>query len=129
MELMKPGMTEKTVEQHKIDSGEAVNQPDAAINAASAAVDSEEAKETALNEPPAQAQEPTEKPEQTDGVKHHLTFLGHGIWTDAVGQYWHRNEGKGGCITHKLMGDAELQARPDIKFMIKYGAIKDVIVE
>lgn len=108
-------------EQHEIEGTEPAIQPDPAPVQSSEPDAIGEAGETALNAPPAPA------PATAGDKKHHLTYLGNGIWTDANGKTWCR-ESKKGCITGMTMTDAELADRPDIKFMVKYGAIKDIIV-
>lgn len=59
---------------------------------------------------------------------HHLSYIGQGIWKDAEGQNWCREE-KNNCISDKNLTAAELEKRPDLKYMIKYGAMKDIVIE
>lgn len=60
--------------------------------------------------------------------KHSITYLAGGIWKDARGKFWCREEKKN-CVTAETFTDTELNDRPDIQYMIKYGAMRDVIVE
>lgn len=129
MELMKPG-TPNNGEQHEIEATAGLTQPDPASGTADAPVSSTGAEETALNQPPTQEDESGKPNEQGDeDVRHHLTYMAQGIWKDAEGQHWHREDGKKGCISHKVMPESKLKSRPDLQFMIRYGAIKDVIVK
>lgn len=153
MEFVKLGMIGQTDntgdaadEQHEIKSTEPAIQLDTAPDVPDAFVGSDESGEAALNQSPVplmpQAEEPSNdknddendgdsdtEDEPAGGVRHHLTYLAHGIWKDSAGQCWHREDSKKGCISHKLMSDDELQKRPDIMFMVRYRAIKDVIVK
>lgn len=110
-------------EQHEIKGAEPAIQPDPAPVQTSEPDAIEEVKETAPSAPPA----PAPAPASAGDKKHHLTYLGNGIWTDAKGKTWCR-ESRKGCITGMTMTDAELADRPDITFMVRYGAIKDTIV-
>lgn len=134
MELMKPGTPNGNDEQHEIEATAGLTQPDAASGSADAPVGSTGAEETALNQPPVPPTQEGEsgEPNEQDGgedVRHHLTYMAQGIWKDAEGQHWHREDGKKGCISHKVMPESKLKSRPDLQFMIRYGAIKDVIVK
>ncbi len=133
-EFNKPGENPTTApvpveEQHKIDGTEPAIQPDPAPVQTSEPDAIDEAKETALSAPPVSPMQESESGEQSGDVMHHLTYLAHGIWNDAEGQYWHREDGKKGCISHKVISTSKLNSRPDLLFMIRYGAIKDVIVQ
>lgn len=108
-------------EQHEIEDTEPAIQPDPVADAPIQPDVPKEAEETAPDAPPA----PPVK--AADGDKHMLTYMGNGIWTDQTGKCWCRDK-KANCINHTTMSAKELDARPDIKFMIKYGAIKDTIV-
>lgn len=116
MELKKPDHKNDT-ESHKIDGPGAAIAPAGVTDAANVSVGHVEAKETSTDQP------------QSDnkGPQHHLVYIATGVWSDINGQRWCREE-KVGCITHKLMSDAEYKSRPDIVFMVKYGSIKDVLV-
>lgn len=59
--------------------------------------------------------------------KHSVTYIAGGLWTDSTGQTWSR-DAKGRSINHKVFTAEELAAREDIKYMIKYGAMKDIQV-
>lgn len=127
-EFNKPGDDPATTpvpveEQHEIESTEPAIQPDHDTAQANEPDAIEEAEKTALNAPPA----PAHAPAPAGDKKHHLTYLGNGIWTDAKGKTWCR-ESRKGCITGMTMTGTELADRPDIMFMVRYGAIKDTIV-
>lgn len=128
MEFVKPGMFGQSAalveEPHEIENVEPAAGAGPAPAVSDVPDDSGEVKETAPNQ-----EQQAHAAQQQNGVMHHLTYLGNGIWKDVTGQSWHHTDGKKGCIAHKMMSDKELQERPDIKFMIKYGVIKDVIVQ
>lgn len=115
-------------EQHEAEGAVGAIQPDPAADAPIQPDAVEEAEETALDAPPAPpVPEGGSEQQKPKGVLHHLAYLGNGIWTDAKGKCWCR-EKKGNTVSSVTMPAEELESRPDIKFMIKYGAIKDTIV-
>lgn len=116
-------------EQHEIEGAEPAIKPDPAQATVNEPDAIGEAEKTALSTPSASPMQESESGEQGGDVMHHLTYLAQGIWNDAEGQYWHREDGKKGCISHKVMSTSKLNSRPDLLFMIRYGAIKDVIVQ
>lgn len=128
MEFVKPG-EQNNNEQHEIDTTVSQGQPSAAPDAADASVNQPKAEETALNQPPVPPIQESEGDKPGEDVRHHLTYMANGIWKDSEGQYWHREDGKKGCISHKVITESQLKSRPDLQFMIRYGAIKDVIVK
>lgn len=78
----------------------------------------------AVTEPEADA-----KTEQsTGGRRHSIMYIANGIWKDNKGVYWSR-EPHTNCIQSKTFSEEEFQARDDIKFMVKYGSMKDIVSE
>lgn len=69
------------------------------------------------------------KAEQSGEVrKHSVIYLAGGIWKDTKGQFWCRDK-KPNCISSAVFTEEEFAKRPDIQYMVEYGAMKDVIVE
>lgn len=60
--------------------------------------------------------------------KHSVIYLAGGIWKDTKGQFWCRDK-KPNCISSAVFTEEEFTGRPDIQYMVEYGAMKDVIVE
>ena len=60
--------------------------------------------------------------------KHSIIYLAGGIWKDAKGQFWCIDK-KPNCISSAVFTEEEFAKRPDIQYMVEYGAMKDVIVE
>lgn len=106
----------KTKIDNTTESSKAVT-PAAPLNAS---VNEPEVSETVSKSP---------KPDATATAgKHVVIYLAGGIWKDHEEQYWCRDK-KGNCIQAKTFTEDELKARPDIQFMIEYGAMKDTIAE
>ena len=69
------------------------------------------------------------KAEQSgEARKHSVIYLACGIWKDTKGQFWCRDK-KPNCISSAVFTEEEFAGRPDIQYMVEYGAMKDVIVE
>ena len=69
------------------------------------------------------------KAEQSgEACKHSVIYLAGGIWKDTKGQFWCRDK-KPNCISSAVFTDEEFAKRPDIQYMVEYGAMKDVIIE
>ena len=69
------------------------------------------------------------KAEQSgEARKHSVIYLAGGIWKDTKGQFWCRDK-KPNCISSAVFTEEEFAKRPDIQYMVEYGAMKDVIVE
>lgn len=64
----------------------------------------------------------------TGGRRHSIMYIANGIWKDSKGVYWCR-EPHTNCIQSKTFSEEEFQARDDIKFMVKYGSMKDIVSE
>ena len=60
--------------------------------------------------------------------KHSVIYLAGGIWKDAKDKFWCRDK-KPNCISSAVFTEEEFAQRPDIQYMIEYGAMKDVVVE
>lgn len=116
MEQIKFGNTEST----EIKDTTTANQPQTPLDAP--------------NTPPIEAkpQETASKSTETAALtgerKHTVIYLAGGIWCDSTGKYWCRDQKKN-CVSSMTFTDSELDSRADIKYMIEYGAMKDVIVE
>lgn len=78
----------------------------------------------AVTEPEADA----ETEQSTGGRRHSIMYIANGIWKDSKGVYWCR-EPHTNCIQSKTFSEEEFQARDDIKFMVKYGSMKDIVSE
>lgn len=69
------------------------------------------------------------KAEQSgEARKHSVIYLAGGIWKDTKGKFWCRDK-KPNCISSAVFTEEEFAERPDIQYMVEYGAMKDVIVE
>ena len=88
--------------------------PDASVNQADVAPDASEP--------------PKAETVKASGKRHSVIYLAGGIWKDAEGVYWCR-DARANCSTSGTFSEEEFEARPDIKYMISYGAMKDVISE
>lgn len=108
-------------ELNKIDNTETANQPQTPENVSDASVDStiadESIRELDKTSAPINAQR-----------RHSVIYLAGGIWRDSHGIYWCRDKKKN-CISSMVLTDEEFSTRDDIKYMIQYGAIKDIISE
>lgn len=61
--------------------------------------------------------------EPTKAGKYTLAYIGGGIWTDQSGQMWCKDEHRN-CIQTKTFSKKELADRPDIEWMVEYGAMR-----
>lgn len=68
----------------------------------------------------------TEK--DTNGRRHSVMYIANGIWKDSKGVYWSR-EPHANCVQSKTFSDGEFESRDDIKFMVRYGSMKDIVSE
>ena len=69
------------------------------------------------------------KTEQSAGGRRHsIMYIATGIWKDSKGVYWCR-EPHTNCSQSKTFSEEEFQTRDDIKFMVKYGSMKDIVSE
>lgn len=77
---------------------------------------------------PAAPESPKAEAPKASGKRHSVIYLAGGIWKDATGMFWCRDE-RTNCVTSNTFSDEEFASRPDIQYMISYGAMKDVISE
>lgn len=69
----------------------------------------------------------TKTQEKTDSKKHLVTFIGNGVWVDNNGIVWSRDK-RDNTISDMTFNSDEIVNRDDIRFMISYGAMKEVVV-
>ena len=64
---------------------------------------------------------------KTDSKTHLITFMGNGVWMDNNGVAWSRDK-RDNTISDMTFSTDEIADREDIRFMISYGAMKEVII-
>lgn len=109
-----------TVELNAIEDTKTATPAQTPTDALKASVDQAEVKKSVSESPKAEQSGETRK--------HSIIYLAGGIWKDAKGQFWCRDK-KSNCISSAVFTEEEFAKRPDIQYMIEYGAMKDVIVE
>lgn len=112
-----PNMSEPTIEQPIMPNVEPtidntlVNQPEPLVEFT-------EPQEGTQNKA---AVEPTAK-------KHVVTFIANGTWYDQQKKAWSRSHPNEEALTTRTFSDEEYAGRPDLHFMVRYGAMTHVEV-
>lgn len=75
------------------------------------------------------AENNAETTEEADAEKAVVSYIGNGVWRDAKGKHWSRNERKdANILSTRSYNKSEYDEREDLKFMVKYGEMKVSLV-
>ena len=74
-------------------------------------------------------QEPTKAIKAEAGNKVIIRYIGSGIWKDSDGKFWASENKSDNILNERQYSISEYNKRDDIKFMVKYGAMKETHVE
>lgn len=73
------------------------------------------------------AKEPDEQPQKGDAVVV-VTYVGGGVWKDEEGKLWSANKLTDNIMSKRQYPKSVYEAREDLKFMVKYGAMQIYVV-
>lgn len=121
--------TGKTSNQEETENKAGVNAIEAQTNAANGVSDTEEKQENNTEtKDDADSDEAEAKDDETTGL-HIIDYIGNGIWVDSENEKWSRDNVPGtNILSQRKYTDDEYKDRRDIKFMVRYGAMKETIV-
>lgn len=71
------------------------------------------------------AEASNEEAKDEEAGKAVVSYIGNGVWRDAKGKCWSRNERKDvDILSTRSYDKGEYEERDDLKFMVKYGEMK-----
>ena len=109
----------------EIEKSEAIKQ--AEINKESVELTDNTSEQTKdIKETDKQTKEPKTKDTTTKVV---VKYVGGGIWRDSKGNLWASEDKSANILSERQFTMAEYEEREDIKFMVKYGSMKETYVK
>lgn len=114
-----------SAESKELNDGEATEAHTDGAELTDNTSDNSEDKAEASNEATKGEEAGSEATNGEEAGKAVVSYIGNGVWRDAKGKCWSRNERKGvDILSTRSYDKGEYEERDDLKFMVKYGEMK-----